>query len=504
LLTGETIAAGPQCTSPYVQVQGPAAAFFPDPTNQMSIQYVAIGEPFINCSTNKIRFVLKVPTMDPQNNGTVRPLPNGRWQVNFFLPASMASDGRARTMSLGWDATGTRANNNGTTGFSIGYALADGSGGTYFTNPAVSGNVLPNGTINIDLNIGSTINFTAITGCTACTAWSIEPEVWQGKTLTQIQGVTTIVITPGVVIEDSSDGVDAQTTGDGVYTVQGNLSCSAAPVAALAANPTSGNAPLTVSFDASTSNIPAGGCGTVASYIFDFGDGQQVTRDVATFGAAAAMVSHTYTTQGTKQARVRITSTSGLTSGNVAQQNITVNAAGPPVVSSVVSRKTHGGGGDFDIVLPQPPAARAVECRSGGANNDYTLVFTFLNNVASVSSASITAGAGSVNGAFTGPNSNQYTVNLTGVTSGQSTTVTLNNVSDSTGATGAVPAIIGVLVGDTTNDAVTNSTDISQTKSKSGASVDTSNFRNDVTVDGNLNSTDISLVKSKSGTALIP
>jgi hypothetical protein len=201
---------------------------------------------------------------------------------------------------------------------------------------------------------------------------------------------------------------------------------------------------------------------------------------------------------------VRVRTDKGVTSSNIAEQVITVNSAGPPALVSVVSRKTHGGGGDFDIVLPQLPAARSVECRSGGTNNDYTLVFTFLNNVSSVSSASITAGAGSINGAFTGPNSNQYTVNLTGVTSGQSTTVTLNNVSDSTGATGTVPAVIGVLVGDTTNDAVANSTDISQTKSKSGSSIDTSNFRNDVTVDGNLNSTDISLVKSKSGTALIP
>ncbi|MEY2545142.1 MAG: hypothetical protein QOG48_259, partial [Verrucomicrobiota bacterium] len=51
-------------------------------------------------------------------------------------------------------------------------------------------------------------------------------------------------------------------------------------------------------------------------------------------------------------------------------------------------------------------------------------------------------------------------------------------------------------------DGIVNSTDISQTKSKSGQVVGPSNFRNDVTFDGNLNSTDISLVKSKSGTGL--
>jgi Dockerin type I domain len=59
-----------------------------------------------------------------------------------------------------------------------------------------------------------------------------------------------------------------------------------------------------------------------------------------------------------------------------------------------------------------------------------------------------------------------------------------------------------MLTGDTTGDHVVNSSDVSQTKSRSGQSVGSSNFRSDLTVDGNLNSSDVSLVKSKSGTAL--
>jgi hypothetical protein len=61
---------------------------------------------------------------------------------------------------------------------------------------------------------------------------------------------------------------------------------------------------------------------------------------------------------------------------------------------------------------------------------------------------------------------------------------------------------MGVLLGDTTGDAVVNSTDIAQTKSQSGQTQTASNFRQDVTADGNINSTDIALVKSKSGTGL--
>src|SRR5688500_12367238 len=67
---------GPHCSAPNVQVQGPAPAFFPDPTEQYAIEYIAIGEPFINCSTNKLRFVIKVPTMDPAGNNQVHPPPN--------------------------------------------------------------------------------------------------------------------------------------------------------------------------------------------------------------------------------------------------------------------------------------------------------------------------------------------------------------------------------------------------------------------------------------------
>ena len=49
-------------------------------------------------------------------------------------------------------------------------------------------------------------------------------------------------------------------------------------------------------------------------------------------------------------------------------------------LTSVVSRKTHGDAGDFDISLP-PTGNPGVECRSGGANGDYTFVFTFTNDV---------------------------------------------------------------------------------------------------------------------------
>jgi hypothetical protein len=59
-----------------------------------------------------------------------------------------------------------------------------------------------------------------------------------------------------------------------------------------------------------------------------------------------------------------------------------------------------------------------------------------------------------------------------------------------------------VLLGDTSGNGTVNATDVSQTKLKSGQTVDASNFRQNVTINGVINSSDVSTVKLKSGTAL--
>jgi hypothetical protein len=169
---------------------------------------------------------------------------------------------------------------------------------------------------------------------------------------------------------------------------------------------------------------------------------------------------------------------------------------------------THGTAGMFDLNLPLT-GARGVECRSGGANGNYTIVFTFANNLTSVDSATVTTGAGTVSSTTLGPNAalnlnaNQYEVNLTGVTNAQYIAVSLVNAKDSTGAIGnIIGPQMGVLAGDTTANGSVNSSDIAQTQSQSGIPVTTTNFREDVTVSGQINSSDIAFVQSKSGTGL--
>ena len=163
----------------------------------------------------------------------------------------------------------------------------------------------------------------------------------------------------------------------------------------------------------------------------------------------------------------------------------------PLTVASAVSRKDHGGT-NYDISLP------GIESRSGGATNDYTIVFTFSNSIES-GNASVTSGTGSVSGppVISG---NTMTVNLTGVTSAQTITVTLQNVQDQFLQTlPDTPMTMTCLVGDTNVNGVVNASDVAQTKSEIGHAVTSGNFRTDINANGAINGTDVSVVKAHIG-----
>lgn len=122
-------------------------------------------------------------------------------------------------------------------------------------------------------------------------------------------------------------------TVDGDYTLVGNGSCfctvDQAPISGLSASPTSGTAPLTVTFDASSSTDPDAG-DRPGSYTFDFGDGSDpVTQSTST-------ISHTYTVASSSSGFFATLTTKdqlcGKQSANTASVNISVtaNTAVPP------------------------------------------------------------------------------------------------------------------------------------------------------------------------------
>jgi hypothetical protein len=199
--------------------------------------------------------------------------------------------------------------------------------------------------------------------------------------------------------------------------------------------------------------------------------------------------SHTFAQAGTYSYHCAVHCEYGMTG--------TINVTSAPAAQSAFSRKVHGAAGTFDVPLPLAGNV-GVECRSGGATNDYQMIVNFASTV-TVESVAVTSGTGSVS-SFSVSGS-QVTVNLTAVTNIQRITVTLHNVNDGTHL-GDVPVSMGVLIGDVNGNAVVNSSDVSLTKAQAGQPVTMSNFREDVNVNGTISATDVALVKSKVGTAL--
>jgi Dockerin type I domain len=180
------------------------------------------------------------------------------------------------------------------------------------------------------------------------------------------------------------------------------------------------------------------------------------------------------------------------------------------IALNAVSRKFHNGT-PYDVPLPFSATKPGIECRSGGATGDHTIVVTFPVAVTVAGNGSVkaqvTSGSGQIGSGGTADGNavtvsgSSVTIPVTNVTNAQRLGVALFGVNDGTN-TGDVAIGMGVLLGDTTADGTVNSADISQTKSRSGQPVSATNFRSDVALDGSINSADISLVKSKSGTAL--
>ena len=178
---------------------------------------------------------------------------------------------------------------------------------------------------------------------------------------------------------------------------------------------------------------------------------------------------------------------------------------------SAVSRMTHGTAGPFDINLPLS-GTPGIECRSGGATHDYTMVVTFSGNVTVTGNpqAQVTLGTGCVgssgtcNGNVT-VSGNTVTVPLTNIANAQTINVRINGVNSAADApTTDFTIPMSILIGDTNGNGTVNASDVSLTKSQVGMAVSSSNFREDVNANGTISATDVAQVKAEVGTALPP
>ncbi len=166
-----------------------------------------------------------------------------------------------------------------------------------------------------------------------------------------------------------------------------------------------------------------------------------------------------------------------------------------PVALSAVSRKTHGGGGTFDIPLPATGSV-GVESRTGSPNAGQHLLVITLNAPSTVATATASPAPVSVN-SFTVSGS-EVMVNLSGVSDASRVTVTLGNVNDGV-SSGNVNVPVGFLLGDANGDGAVNSGDATITRAASGSSATSSNFRADYNLDGTINGGDITITRARSG-----
>ena len=160
------------------------------------------------------------------------------------------------------------------------------------------------------------------------------------------------------------------------------------------------------------------------------------------------------------------------------------------------SRKSQGGK-NFDVDLPLT-GKLGVECRSGGAQGNFTLVLRFTNKLTSVGSAIVTTGVGSVYGSPT-INGNTMTVNLTGVGNAQKMIVTINNVADASRTLAKATVPMGILLGDVDGNKTVNSTDVNAVSAKVGTNASLTTFRDDVNVSGSIDQTDVSITQNQLG-----
>ncbi|MGZ5529523.1 MAG: hypothetical protein ACXWJB_12675 [Limisphaerales bacterium] len=165
---------------------------------------------------------------------------------------------------------------------------------------------------------------------------------------------------------------------------------------------------------------------------------------------------------------------------------------------TVVSRKTHGTAGTFDIPMPLTGPS-GVEDRIGGTSGKHTIVFSYTTSPGAAT-ASVTAhDPPTATGLVTRVQvrGNDLIVTLSQVSNAQVLTL-----STSGGAVSPVSVPIGFLVGDVDGSRLVDQSDLALTRAQVGQPVTATNFWMDVKPTGVIDNIDMRQVKTQRGTAI--
>jgi trimeric autotransporter adhesin len=185
------------------------------------------------------------------------------------------------------------------------------------------------------------------------------------------------------------------------------------------------------------------------------------------------------------------------------QQGFAAFSNPSPMLTGVVSRKTHGSAGTFDVDLPIT-GNPGIECRSGAVSGNHQVVFTFAAPV-TVTDATVTPGPGGTASLSLVPgfDHSQVIVSLTSVSNAQTLTINLLGVSDGSNK-GNVHGPMSVLLGDVNASGVVNTGDTNLCKAQALQPVTNSNFRNDINASGVINTGDVNIIKQNALSQLPP
>ena len=178
--------------------------------------------------------------------------------------------------------------------------------------------------------------------------------------------------------------------------------------------------------------------------------------------------------------------------------NLVVTPSAVTNQPTVVSRKTHGNAGTFDIPMPLTGPS-GVEDRFEGIPGKHTIVLTYTTSPAGVT-ASVTA--------HDPPTATGLVTRVQ--VSGNDLIVTLNQVSNaqvltlttSGGAVSPVSVPIGFLIGDVDGSRLVDQSDLALTKPQIGQTVTATNFWMDVKPTGVIDTADGRQLKNARGTSI--
>ena len=181
------------------------------------------------------------------------------------------------------------------------------------------------------------------------------------------------------------------------------------------------------------------------------------------------------------------------------------SAASMPVIptmvtlslSGVVSRKTHGTAGTFEIPIL---AGLPISIEPRMSNIGHQIVFQFnLPITATGMLIAVDKDGAPVGVRYAYASGNDVNVMLTGVADNNRVTVTLSSVN---GTVFDAVATVGFLVGDVNASSKVTAGDIASVKARSGIPVDGNNFKADVNASGAIDAVDLRMAKARAGLAL--